>query len=424
MGSIQPSEMTHVSMRKRILDIRVLDLIYLVVFNLLFFEMWIQNSFGFTYIDEIVSLMLLGVALLRLAYNHRSSISVGSDILASLFLITSMCLSGFLGNYLFKLQPIQNAIYIDFFTCIKFPIATLSSFIILRDNRHIYKLVLAESKFLATVMLVCAVLNLFFEFGMGWEPYARFGLRSSFMFVLGHPTTVVACCTSLLILLMRERRNNKVWIAAVLTVAALTLRSKGFVLIAVSVFLYFTFGEKLSVFHVMFALLIAAFVGYDQFVNYFSTDGAARNELLRRSLEIANDYRPLGTGFATYGAAVTSDPSTYSKLYYIYGISNVWGLTPDNARFLSDTFWPTIIAQFGWIGFGLYVASLICLFKFIYRNGSAARLCSLICFAYLLISSTSESSFFHPMAILLAFSLGVALSGLSTDGVAASEVES
>ena len=53
-----------------------------------------------------------------------------------------------------------------------------------------------------------------------------------------------------------------------------------------------------------------------------------------------------------------------AQLYYKYGFSKLFGLNPTVSSFMSDTFWPMAIGQFGWI-FGLiYIGIYIYIFKF------------------------------------------------------------
>ena len=57
----------------------------------------------------------------------------------------------------------------------------------------------------------------------------------------------------------------------------------------------------------------------------------------------------------------------YSKLYYQYGFDQLSGMSPENSAFLSDTFWPMAIGQFGWIGSIIYLIVYIRVF-FTFKN--------------------------------------------------------
>lgn len=413
-GSVRPCA------KWNVLEIRLSTILWVLGFNLLFFQSAIQNATGFSYIDEgITLLLLLSAAIAKICMSSKFS-NLGRYGVAAIICLALMCFVGLIGNAVWRIQGNESSILADLFTCIKFVIAFLSAYIVFEKSTQLFCLLQVEARLLIAAMLVFAVANLFFDFGMGSD--TRFG-NKSFMFILGHPTMVVAVCVGLIVILSRNKKCNIPWIAMCLVVIVLTFRAKGIAFVGITGLLVMTMGErqKLTGFHVFAGIVLALYLGYDQFSYYFSLEGGARNVLASTSVLIADTYFPFGSGFATYGSAVTSELSAYSPLYYEYGLSNVWGLAPGAASFLSDTFWPTIIGQFGWIGLLLFIVSMVSLFKLGYQSRKA-RLSVVLCFSYLLISSTSESAFFHPMAVYLAFCLGVALS-LSSGDLAADSGE-
>ena len=74
----------------------------------------------------------------------------------------------------------------------------------------------------------------------------------------------------------------------------------------------------------------------------------------------ANTYFPLGSGFATFGSDQAA--RNYSRLYYQYGFNSLFGMNTEDGSFLSDTFWPMAIGQFGWIGSILYILIYVRIF--------------------------------------------------------------
>ncbi|MDQ1436387.1 MAG: hypothetical protein QOK43_16 [Acidimicrobiaceae bacterium] len=95
-----------------------------------------------------------------------------------------------------------------------------------------------------------------------------------------------------------------------------------------------------------------------------ATYGSAQNETARRLLyrvsgQIARSNFPFGVGFGRFG----SWPSTlvYSPVFYQYGLSGVWGLSPEYRSFINDTTWPTILGESGVIGVLLYGGAVIAL---------------------------------------------------------------
>ncbi len=81
-------------------------------------------------------------------------------------------------------------------------------------------------------------------------------------------------------------------------------------------------------------------------------ENVARNVLYSTGFRIAKDFFPFGSGLGTFGGWIAA--IYYSPLYSRYGISSVYGLEKDG-HFLTDTFWPYITGQFGFIGILMYV---------------------------------------------------------------------
>jgi hypothetical protein len=84
---------------------------------------------------------------------------------------------------------------------------------------------------------------------------------------------------------------------------------------------------------------------------------AARNALYYTSVLIARDHFPLGLGLASFGSHASK--LYYSDAYQAYGLTNVWGLSPTTANFITDTYWPMVLGEGG-------VLSLVSFFGFFY----------------------------------------------------------
>jgi hypothetical protein len=117
---------------------------------------------------------------------------------------------------------------------------------------------------------------------------------------------------------------------------------------------------------------------------------------------LANKYFPLGTGFATFGSALAAE--NYSPLYVSLGFNSLHGGSAADPRFLSDSFWPTVIAQTGWIGGLLFLGVVICLVVLVFRTPNRLQYVfwsMLTIVMYELIASSSESAFFNPTCGIL-----------------------
>ena len=167
--------------------------------------------------------------------------------------------------------------------------------------------------------------------------------------------------------------------------------------------------KKLSLTKIAFVGVILLIFAFDQINFYFfKNDGFARKELMNASFEIAKDYFPIGTGFATFGSFYSAE--NYSLIYYKYNLNTVYGLSPNYHYFVADSFYPMLLGQFGYIGLFLYLICIYLLFKKIQnidlKKNKYVYISKICALTYLIISSTSESSFTGPMAISLALIMG------------------
>lgn len=112
--------------------------------------------------------------------------------------------------------------------------------------------------------------------------------------------------------------------------------------------------------------LIAAWEPLTQVVTstyeeYFTNiDSTARTTMTIDSVTLAAAAFPLGVGLGRFGSAVAA--SNYSPLYDELGYTRVYGMGPgERGGFLTDTFWPSVLAESGFLGLLFYLAGLIML---------------------------------------------------------------
>ena len=155
--------------------------------------------------------------------------------------------------------------------------------------------------------------------------------------------------------------------------------------------------------------VLIAIVAYYPIKYYFFNNEYARSLLTTKSFEIAKSHFPIGSGFGTFASYFST--VNYSPLYYKYDLYKVHGLVKGEAIFACDVFWPMILAQFGFIGMFLYGICIIIVFRKIQnsfdKDNKYFYIAKLLCFLYLIISSTSESAFVNQLAIPLAFIIGI-----------------
>ena len=135
------------------------------------------------------------------------------------------------------------------------------------------------------------------------------------------------------------------------------------------------------------------------------------------SVTLAVENFPLGAGLSTFGSATSVE--AYSPLYNQVGLSNDYGMTSSNPKFLMDTFWPMLIAETGFLGVLFYLSCLTGIGRrlFTYASSCKSKDLKIIAFvALMLFIKSFFESFSTPIfskitySVFLAFYIGVALS--------------
>ena len=93
-----------------------------------------------------------------------------------------------------------------------------------------------------------------------------------------------------------------------------------------------------------------------------------RSQLFSGAIKVADHYFPLGSGFGTYGGAGSKkfDWSLYDDL----GFGRYWWYGKEN--YLMDTYWPNPLAETGYFGAMMLLASYLMLFIIPWRKARAA----------------------------------------------------
>lgn len=170
-----------------------------------------------------------------------------------------------------------------------------------------------------------------------------------------------------------------------------------------------------------FVLLIVALfhnVILNAYYLYFDDNQStvsARQSISKNSYKIVEDYFPLGVGFGQYGSFYAK--KYYSEYYYKYNMTNIYGLSPNDAFFATDNFWGCILGETGFLGTTFYILFLIYVFLLLKHNlkFDATFKSSEIYFGILVLiqsiaESSGEQSFNSPpQYIFLAITVGIAI---------------
>ena len=286
---------------------------------------------------------------------------------------------------------------------------TLAKYLFPDLNKDILvKAVQKPTKYLIIIMFICSVINLIVDIHMGGE--IRNGFRS-FQFLYSHYTYLVASVVIMMaIILYKNNFFNKYNILSCFILLT-TLRSKAiiFVLVYIIIGLSRKYSIKLKLRSYILMAIASIWIMSDKINDYISWGiYNLRTGLHIVGFLIAIDYFPLGSGFCTFGSNLSF--LERSPLYAEYGLNNSQAMGDDQeGAYISDTFWPYIYGQWGFIGLILFITSLIFIFKSMgqYKKNENYYFPSLLLVLYLLIGSTAEATFTNETGIFMALIINI-----------------
>ncbi len=395
--------MTTIKRKKNDANIFIL-LIYLFVFQ----ELFSKIIPVFQYFDEFYAIIIFIVCIF---IYRKKLINLIYKYYIEIILILLLIIVGFISSIINHCQPIK-AVLIDFIIIIKFPLSIFTS-MMLFDNFDIYKKKAKIKKhiiIITMILLIFTILNYIFNL---FPSTVRYGIMSNQLFY-SHPAKVVIVCTFLLIInciVSNKRIDYIYYILFFLILSSLRFKGIGFAISSLLMLLLSRNNKKISFKVFLLIGLIAIIFSFNQIKVYYAKENvdSARNILQKNAIRIANDELPFGSGFATYGSYASE--KYYSPVYVKYGMNKIWGFTKDNSSFICDSFWPMIIGEFGYFGLIIYIIFVIRIIYWIQKTNiyktNTLYIAKLLCFVYLIISSTSETAFVNPLAVSLSLIFGL-----------------
>ncbi len=355
----------------------------------------------FKHLDEILVLFGLVYIILHIYFIFKKK-------RALLFLWIAFMAIGAVSGVTFRYQGILPSL-VDAVTVIsKFMVGYFVAFIYasLHENK-VSSRIKGAARWITVFLFVIALHDMVLT---PWFPKGDFRyFTNSLILMFPHQTYLAAAAATLLVLLGYTNKSNQNIPHMLMAsfVGFMTLRGK-----AIAFFLvYWVLYISILIFrnrHYL-AMMVGGGIGcviiaFEQISDYFltSTRYSPRQILLQDSISLALEHFPLGTGFGTFGSTIAQQ--YYSPLYVQLGYTKLHGMGPTDAMFLTDSFWPEILAQFGLIGTVLFIAVLGCLLISCLQKLSRKPLSGFTMLAIMvnmLINSMAESSFFNPTSFLL-----------------------
>lgn len=389
------------------------DIVYWILFALLLFPAclseWNVGSIGnviLQYYDEFIAVIFL----IYLIPNIKIVKKYMKKEMAAIVILFVICS---LSSLIFQIQSIIPTLA-DILICNKFIIGYFASYVYLIKNKITLKLTINRiSKVLTVLLFLIALHDLLFDPFYPKSEFRYFTYSLTLMFP--HATYLSAACITLLISLGYSGKNRKsdlIYMLMISFVAFFTLRGKTLGFLTIYWILYlnvFYLKSNHLKYWLILGIVFSILVAHEQIERYFFSENySPRLILLKDGVKLALNHFPFGTGWGTFGSTMASQ--YYSEVYVGLGYLNNFGMTPEYSAFLTDSFWPIILGQFGFIGFLVFVYLVYRLakhsfvvFKYDKRNGFAM----IAVLIYMLITSFAETSFFNPTSFLLFILFGI-----------------
>lgn len=389
----------------------------IIIYQLLFvflitFNIWGNFVPGANYYDELIT--ICAIILMMVRSNRLYIKKYEKKIIYSLLAVWAI---GILATVKYHIQPQFAGVWRDMLAISKFPICYYAFYTRTPDIKasKICKSVVPISKLLISIILFFGFVNLFLHipFLSGGE---RYGLPI-YRFLYSHETFLVSSLICLIaVLIAHNSRKNILYILGGMVAVAMTLKSKPIlVLLFIVASLFLRSRHKFRVTKFQMALMavvvgvLTLYLASGQLNTYIGFgETAARGAFYLYGVDVAIRFFPLGSGFCTFASSLSH--KYYSPLYYEYGMENINGITEDDGSYAGDTFWPNIYAQYGFLGFFIYLFLFICILKSITRrffqfsNGWIASMSILL---YGLTASFAESFFTNDSSVVFAVVLAI-----------------
>ena len=273
--------------------------IFIVILYCLIFQDLIKNFIPiFQYFDEVLALTLILVFKIK-GWKNNFKYKYNLKNIIIILLILGLSLIGLLSNIIYEYQSTKYVITDLLLVNKFFMVYFLSKMCFSTKTYDGRKILFRHVQFMTYVLFILTILNYIFKI---WPFYYRYGIMSNRLFY-SYPTVLAATCITLLSLLYLSKgdKNVRKEILCLVLILFSTLRAKaiGAAVITILIVLLIKIShKKISNLKVIFLAIIAISICWNQISFYFiDIKNSARNQLLLKSFQIANDYFPLGTGF-------------------------------------------------------------------------------------------------------------------------------
>ncbi len=317
-------------------------LIFLIVLAL----MIIERLFNGSYLDEVLGIVSMGYLIV---FNKKIK---RYDLVTFALILVALAI-GLISNWYSGLNVSLWSIGVDATTQIKVISAffAVKYFLNDKEKQATLDMFLPIGKLYCIAAFICSIIAQFVDIGMTND--TRFGLKCfafGYTYNFEYITTFLVFFAAFVCTDKLTPRQKGMYYFMTVVAIGLNLKSQALILTFMFVLLLFYFKrhDRLNPIIIGIVAIGILFLGQYQIDTYLTQQGAARQVFNEYAVKTANHYFPFGSGFATYGSAEAA--KNYSPLYTQYHFDNYWGMSRDFKGFLNDTYWASVLGQFGWIG--------------------------------------------------------------------------
>lgn len=343
----------------------------------------------FSYVDDLLAIALL-VLLVYVSIREGRTVSFRNGSLLLILIITY----GILGSIGSVVYGYQNAYWsiVGGFLALKGLIIIvcsykLSEFGLLSIEYVDINVVRIITVIVALWQLIAQLFPLYIYEFSAWDLCAKAVLLMAFIFAK-----------------WERKRIDYVMMALLWILLITTFRSKGYGAVAASIIIFvwvIILRKNVKLKELLLGGLLLLAVGWRKFYIFY-IEGIERTYsrplLFKTSFDVANDYFPIGTGWGTFCSYVSA--VQYSPVYFLYGLSEHRELGVEKKLYLMDAYWPEVLAETGWIGFGIIVAVYIWMFvklQKVFRVDVKKYAAGVFLYVYFLITTIEETGLMQPV---------------------------
>lgn len=376
--------------------------IYLILIIILLLQGTIENIIPyFGYMDELILLVFLVIAFLK--YSMKQIEIKFFKVEKYIFiLIVLFFFVGIISNFSSEIVHSANIFFTSGLLGVKSFIVYFLARTIFRDIKIEKGQLIKFSKLLnkiiniyVLIILIDIPLNFLESHGM------RMKMIKSISAGFAHPAQLDFLAIAIIViqlfifrvLNLNMKRYNKILIKGFIIVL-FSGRTKAMVFYTgyIILLLLSRFIKNVKLSNLIPFIPVFIIIAKDRVISEFLNSNSVRGILYKTGLRIANDYWPLGSGFATYGSEYSR--RYYSQLYYDHGLYRIYGLSPIWPAYITDSQWASILGETGFLGTLVYM--IICilftyfLFK-VYKGDIKIKISLAALWIYGFVSSISDT---------------------------------